>query len=83
LPELARHALRLLAEQFATLDDRIEAAERAILAWHKEQEASRRLASVPGIGPVTASAVVATIGRTPWRGRPDGKRPARASCLRG
>ena len=62
LPELARRALRLLAVQFAALDHQIEQAEREILAWHKEQEASRRLASVPGLGPVTASAILATIG---------------------
>lgn len=34
--------------------------EAAILAWHKENEASRRLAAIPGIGPITASAIVAT-----------------------
>lgn len=62
LPELARCALRLLAGQFVAVDGQIGIAERAILAWHREQEASRRLASVPGIGPVTASAIVATIG---------------------
>jgi transposase len=62
LPALARQALRTLAAELHTLDQRIAGAEAAILAWHKEHEASRRLAAIPGIGPVTASAIVATVG---------------------
>ncbi len=33
-----------------------------IKLWHKENEASRRLEAIPGIGPITASAIVATVG---------------------
>jgi transposase len=36
--------------------------EALILEWHKGNGASRRLARIPGVGPITASAVVATIG---------------------
>lgn len=32
------------------------------MEWHKGNKASRRLAKIPGVGPITASAVVATIG---------------------
>ena len=39
--------------------ERIDEAEAAILAWHKDNEASRRLATIPGIGPITASRIVA------------------------
>ena len=35
--------------------------EGAIVRWHKDNEASRRLATIPGVGPITASAIVATI----------------------
>ena len=35
--------------------------EVAIVTWHKDNEASRRLATIPGVGPITASAIVATI----------------------
>ena len=35
--------------------------EVAIVRWHKDSEASRRLATLPGVGPITASAIVATI----------------------
>ena len=62
LPPLARHALRGLAAELEALGKRVDEIEAAILAWHKESEASRRLAAVPGIGPITASAIVATVG---------------------
>lgn len=61
MPALARQALRGLAEELEALGERIKAIEAAILAWHKENEASRRLASIPGVGPITASAIVASI----------------------
>ena len=62
LPPLARQALRGLAAGLEALGKRVEEIEAAIVAWHKENEASRRLAAVPGIGPITASAIVATVG---------------------
>lgn len=36
--------------------------EAEINLWHRENEASRKLAAIPGIGPITASALVASIG---------------------
>ena len=62
LPPLARQALRGLAAELEALGKRVEEIEAAIIAWHKDNEASRRLAAVPGIGPITASALVATVG---------------------
>ena len=61
MPALARQAPRGLAAEQETLGERIEAIEAAILTWHKGNEASRRLATIPGIGPITASAPVAGI----------------------
>lgn len=61
LPSLARQALRGLVGQLESLSMRVKEVEAMILAWHKENEASRRLASIPGVGPITASAIVATI----------------------
>ena len=61
LPKLARYALRSLVSELEALGERVENVERAILAWHKDNEASRRLATIPGIGPITASAIVATV----------------------
>jgi transposase len=62
LPALARQALRTLAAALQALDQRIAQADAEILAWHKESDASRRLAAIPGVGPITASAIVATVG---------------------
>ena len=36
--------------------------EVTLLAWHRSNEASRRLATIPGVGVITATALVATIG---------------------
>jgi transposase len=40
---------------------RLKEIEAEIVTWHNENEASRRLATIPGIGPITASAIVATV----------------------
>ena len=61
LPKLARRALSGLAAELKVLGNRVKEIEVAILAWHKDNEASRRLTTIPGIGPITASAIVATI----------------------
>ena len=61
LPALARHALRELAAELEAVGIRVKEIEAAILAWHKDNEASRRLATIPGVGPLTASAIVATV----------------------
>ncbi len=61
LPKLARQALSGLAAELAVLGERVKEIEAAILAWHKNNDASRRLAAIPGIGPITASAIVATV----------------------
>jgi transposase len=61
LPPVARTCLEALARQFLSLDDEIYAAEMRIHAWHRSNEVSRRLETIPGIGPITASALAASI----------------------
>jgi len=61
VPELARSALHALIDQLGLLEIGIRKAEAGILAWHKANEASRRLATIPGVGPITASAIAATV----------------------
>ncbi len=61
LPTLARSCLERLARQFLSLHDEIYATEKAIHAWHRCNEVSRRLETIPGIGPIVASALTASI----------------------
>ena len=60
IPSLARRVLAVLVEQLRGAMARIDELEREMIAWHKTSEVSRRLATIPGIGPVTATALAAT-----------------------
>ena len=62
LPDDAREAIGSLFDQVEHLETQVDLVEERIVAWHKSSEASRRLASAPGIGPITASAIVAAVG---------------------
>jgi transposase len=61
LPMLARFALHGLVAQLRSIEVEIEKIEAEILKWHRTNEASRRLATIPGIGPITASAIAASV----------------------
>ena len=61
LPPVARTCLEALARQYLSLHDEITAAEKRIHAWHRSNETSRRLETIPGIGPITTSALAASI----------------------
>ena len=61
LPLVARKALRVLAGQIAELDRRIAGLETAITKMAKADPAARRIMTIPGIGPVIASRLVATV----------------------
>jgi transposase len=60
IPALARAALQPLVYQMQTLDGQVDALDRQIMDWHKTNETSRRLATIPGIGVITASAIAAS-----------------------
>ena len=59
VPEVAREVLLLLAGQFDEIERRISEIDAHILAWHKASPVSRRLATIPGIGPLIA--IAATV----------------------
>lgn len=61
LPELARDMFNTLTEEFTSVCRRVAEIEKKLLAWHKASECSRRLAEVPGVGPVGASLQVMKI----------------------
>ena len=54
-------ALAPLARQVDALDEQIEAIDDRIKAQVKGDDLARRLATIPSIGPITASALVATV----------------------
>ena len=62
LPMLARHLLAELKEEHDQLIDRIARLEGRIKAWHATNSVSQRLASIPGIGVLTATALAAAVG---------------------
>jgi transposase len=59
IPELARPILQGLIEMLQALDDRIAGLDREIAQRAKEDETARRLMTIPGVGPVTATALAA------------------------
>jgi transposase len=61
LPDLARQVLHALIDQMRGLGGEITKAEKRIIEWHRASEASQRLAAIPGIGPITASAIAAAV----------------------
>jgi transposase len=62
LPGMFRQLLQRLGEHLKELDRQVGELELQIQLWHREHDASRKLAQIPGIGPITASALVASIG---------------------
>ena len=51
-----------MAAEWATLDRCITAFDKEFAAFAKNDDRARRLASIPGIGPLSASALVAAVG---------------------
>jgi transposase len=61
LPEFARACVAALGAQLRMLKAQILQFDRMITAWHRSNEASRRLDDIPGVGPALATALVASI----------------------
>ena len=62
LPGSFRLLIQRLVDHLKELDRQVGELEKEILLWHRENEASKKLAKIPGIGPMTASASVASFG---------------------
>lgn len=62
LPLPFRLLVQRLLEHLKELDRQVGEIETQIKAWHRDNELSRKLERIPGIGPITASALLATIG---------------------
>ncbi len=62
LPSTFRQLVQRLLENLQHLDNQVDELEAQINAWHRNNPLSRRIAAIPGIGPLTASALVASVG---------------------
>ncbi len=64
LPELASTTVQLLIGQLDTLEGKRQQLETELGVWHQHNETSQRVATVPGVGLITATAIAATITDT-------------------
>jgi len=58
LPNLARELFAACAKEYAEVKARLDAIDKRLMSWHRVNEPSRRLARIPGVGPIIASLLV-------------------------
>ena len=59
VPALAQRVVAGLACQIEALQTQLAAVEKEIFAWHRSSEVSQRLATIPGVGVISATALAA------------------------
>jgi len=62
LPDTARKLFAIQAQDYAYVDRQLAQVEAELMAWHKNNEASRRLAKIAGVGPIGASLMAMKVG---------------------
>jgi transposase len=62
LPQAVVQMLKMQWQELARLDEQISELERQLSAWLRETPAVKRVAAIPGVGLLTATAVVASMG---------------------
>jgi transposase len=58
LPSLARDLFVLQGREYAQLQAQLKAIEARLMAWHRANADSRRLAQIPGVGPIGATRLI-------------------------
>jgi transposase len=61
LPGVFRNLMQRLFDHFKEVSMKVKALNMEIQQWHRNNEASTRLAQIPGIGPISATALVASL----------------------
>jgi transposase len=61
IPPLAAKVIAGLSEQVLDLQARLRELERELLTWHRSSDVAKRLATIPGIGTVCATALAASV----------------------
>lgn len=62
LPASFCRLLRRLSKNLDELDQQVWELEAEIKQWHRQSDACRKIADIPGVGPITATAIVASVG---------------------
>lgn len=52
LPELARELFQFQAKEYAAVEARLAEIDAKLMKWHRADELSRRIATIPGVGPI-------------------------------
>lgn len=55
VPTLARELFASHAMEYRQLDEQLDEIDEKLMKWHRANECSRRLAQIPGVGPVGAA----------------------------
>ena len=61
VPELAVRVITGLAGQIGDVQVRLAALEKELLTWHRSNELSQRLGTIPGVGLISATALAASV----------------------
>ena len=61
VPDVVRACLTALGSQLLSLKKQILDFDRIILAWHRSDQTSKRLNCIPGVGPLLATALIASV----------------------
>src|SRR5258708_18336449 len=61
VPELARTIFAGLANQIEALGKQLKALDTQLMAWHRKEERSRRLATIPCVGQIAATALAMKV----------------------
>ena len=61
VPELAQRVVTGLAQQIGSLQAQLARLEKELVAWHRANELSQRLATIPGVGIISATALAASV----------------------
>ena len=55
VPTLARELFAIQAKEYEEMEQQIDEVDAKLMAWHRANEGSRRLAKIPGAGPIAAA----------------------------
>jgi transposase len=61
VPKLAERLVTSLARQISAAHEELALLEKELLAWHRSNELSQRLATIPGVGVIAATALAASV----------------------